>query len=95
MIVDSDLGNINKFNQRKKPLLASFYLPPNLQLLYASSDVGKENIVNKVLAVTDSISKQSLDAVEKGIAPFNHERVMSPWYDGYRIFEPRNIAGVD
>jgi hypothetical protein len=95
MIVDSDLGNINKFNQRKKPLLASFYLPPNLQLLYASSDVGKENVVNKALAIADSISKQTLDAIEKGVAPFNQQRVITPWYEGYRIVEPRNITRTD
>lgn len=95
MIVDSDLGNINKFNQRKKPLLASFYLPPNLQLLYASSDAGKEYVVNQTLAVADSISTQTLDAIENGLAPFDHERVESPWYEGYRIIEPRNITRTD
>lgn len=92
MIVDSDLGNINAYNQRKKPLYASFYLPKNVQLLYATSDAAKDEIPNKALAVADSVATQTLRAVEEGRAPFNQKKVESAWYEGYRIVVPNKIT---
>jgi hypothetical protein len=91
MIVDSDLGKINDFNQRKIPLFGSFRLPNGLQLLYASADSGMDNVVNKSLATADSLARQVLDAVESGRVPFNDVKVASPYYEGYRLVEPRNI----
>jgi hypothetical protein len=90
MIVDSDLANINSYNQRKKPVFESIHLPQSVRLLYASSDAGKENIVNKSLSTADSISTQALRALETGAAPFNEELRESPWFERYRVIWPRN-----
>ena len=92
MVVDSDLGNINSYNQRKKSVLQSVFLPENMHLVYASSDAGKENVANKALAAADSISTQTLRAIDVGVAPFNKQRLESPWFEGYRMVMPRNIT---
>jgi hypothetical protein len=92
MVVDSDLGNINRYNQRKKPVLQSFPLPENMHLVYASCDAGKENVVNKALAAADSISAPTLRAIDTGVAPFNEERLESPWFEGFRKVTPRKIT---
>jgi hypothetical protein len=88
MIVDSDLGNINSYNQQTKPVFASIHLPKTVQLLYASSDAGKEDVANKALAAADTISTQALRAVEGGAVPFNSELRESPWFERYRIIWP-------
>jgi hypothetical protein len=92
MIVDSDLGNIPAYNSRKTEVVPGTLLPENVQLVYASSDAGKENIVNKILAIADSVSSQSLAAVQSGAAPFNTTMIDSPWYETMRMIAPRVIA---
>ena len=91
MIVDSDLGNINKYNQRKVPLLGTFFIRSNQQLIYASNDAGKENVVNKALAAADMVAGQVLRAIETGVAHFNDEIAETEWYERFRIVEPRNV----
>lgn len=41
-VVDSDLGNLEAYCNRSKPLHKDFYLPPNFTLLYASADRSDE-----------------------------------------------------
>lgn len=68
LVVDSDLGNIDAFNKREKPVERGFFLPGNVELIYASSDTGRTNILNKLIATADSISSQSLRGIRnKGI----------------------------
>lgn len=55
VIVDSDLGNIARFNRQNKPLLDDFYLPDNFSLIYASSDSGKENVQNIMISLGKSV----------------------------------------
>ena len=55
MIVDSNLGNIPAYNARTKEILPGILLPAAVQLIYASADTGKENIINKIIAVADSV----------------------------------------
>ncbi len=88
IVVDSDLGNINDYNHRRKPVFETIHLPPNTQLIYASADTGKDSIVNKALSIADSAASQMLDAIDKGLFPFNNEVVPSPWYEGVRIITP-------
>ncbi len=53
LIVDSELSLIPSINERKIPVHGDFYLPPNWKLIYATSDSGKENILNKILSCSD------------------------------------------
>lgn len=56
IITDHDLGNHLKYNNQEIPIFKDFYLPENFKLIYASSDAGKENIMNKFLAECDKCS---------------------------------------
>jgi hypothetical protein len=94
MVVDSDLGNINDYNQRKKPVDGPEYLPNDVQLPYASADAGKENIVNKALAQADSVSARCLRVVESGEVPFNTKLLIhesNGWFEGLRIIHPNKV----
>lgn len=88
MVVDSDLGNIKDYNQRKKPIDGPDFLPAHIQLIYASSDAGKENIVNKSLSIADSVASQCLHAIETGAVPFNHKISGNEWFEALRIINP-------
>jgi len=89
VIVDSDLGTISAFNQRKKPVIGPFYLPEGVQLIYATSDAGKESVVNKALATADSIASQTFHAIETILAPFSPRPTNSPWFEGFDMIFPR------
>jgi hypothetical protein len=87
MVVDSDLGNLKSYNERKKPLFGNVMLHSNAVLLYASSDIANESIVNKVLSVADSAASQTLAAIERGLVPFNTATGQSPWFETMRLVE--------
>lgn len=84
-IVDSDLGNLNNYNAHKSPVIRDDLLPDTMQLIYASSDAGKENVVNRALSTADSASRQCLDEIENGGVPFNPSNAGPPWYRAYRL----------
>ena len=57
IIVDSDLGNLHKYNSREIPIHGDFYLPTNFSLIYASSDSGSEYLPNKLIRECDILSR--------------------------------------
>lgn len=65
MIVDSDLKDIAKINSGELPLNDVFFLPKNISLLYASADVGKDVLINKLMRAADGIAKQSLKIAQE------------------------------
>ncbi|NIA68445.1 hypothetical protein HBA54_07550 [Pelagibius litoralis] len=90
MIVDSDLGNIDAYNKRTKPVDGPDYLPGNVQLIYASGDTNKSDIVNKVLSGADSAASQCLNAIDSGSVPFNTKQLDNNWFEGLRIISPNS-----
>jgi hypothetical protein len=48
IIVDSDLGNMDDFNSRKKPILNDYYLPKGYELIFASDKV-TDNLFNQMI----------------------------------------------
>lgn len=78
IVVDSNLGNINDYNHRRRPVFETTQLPPKTQLIYASADTRKDCIVNWPLSIADAAATQMLDAAEKGPASFNNGVVTSP-----------------
>jgi hypothetical protein len=56
LVVDADLGEHPAYNCREKPFFVNVYLPENVQLVYASSDVGKDEILNKLMQTVDKMS---------------------------------------
>lgn len=66
IVVDSDLGELQNYNNKTKPFIDNIFLPPNVHLIYASADVGKENIYNKMIHIADKISNQMNKHLENG-----------------------------
>lgn len=64
IIVDSDLGNIPTYNNHEKPIYENFYLPPNFELIYGSSDVGKEYLSNILIKECDKKAKEMLNNIK-------------------------------
>ena len=64
-ITDHDLNSHSKLNAGELPIIGNFYLPNNITLLYASSDVGKENILNSLISMCDKHAKSILVSLEK------------------------------
>jgi hypothetical protein len=56
LIVDSDLGTLEAWNARLMPVHGDRYLPRNMELLYATSDSGKEHPLNRAIAKADKIA---------------------------------------
>ena len=65
LITDHDLGNIAKYNNRELPIFNDFFLPKNFTLIYASADVGKENILNVLISKCDNEAKKFIKEMEK------------------------------
>lgn len=84
MIVDSYLGNLKSFNSRTNPIFEDFYLPQKYQLIYASSDTGKDLFTNFTLKQADKASTKCLKSLIDGNIPMNPKRVRSSFYSGIR-----------
>lgn len=63
IVVDSELGRLSNINKRLEPILNDFYLPENFHLIYASADVGKENVLNKMIGICDSNGRRVLQLI--------------------------------
>lgn len=90
IITDHDLGNINALNSRKIPIIENIYIPQRMQFIYASADVGKENIANRMLSAADSVASQCLHALKNGILPVNTTESQNKYHEGVRRLNPKN-----
>jgi len=61
LIVDSELSEIPEMNAGDIAIHGDFYLPSNWKLIYATSDSGKECILNKVISESDKTSTKVLN----------------------------------
>lgn len=91
MIVDSDLRNINHYNEKRSAVLLDRMLPDGVRLIYASADTGKDSILNKALSVADSASSQMLAAVEDGRIAYREEPE-HPFYEGFQLVVPSVVS---
>ena len=88
LVVDSEYSKIYEFNNRNLPIHGNFYLPDNWDLIYATSDSGKEYIFNKIIAVSDKTSSAVLELISgkesnvKHWAPITDEEQHLPSYLG-------------
>jgi hypothetical protein len=64
-ITDHDLNSHARLNAGESPVIGNFYLPKTITLLYASGDVGKENILNSLISMCDKKAKSILVSLEK------------------------------
>lgn len=63
LVVDSEFSLISSLNSRERAIHGHFVLPPNWTLIYATSDSGKEDILNRILAISDKMSTLVLDSI--------------------------------
>lgn len=59
IVIDSELGNLEDYNNRKIPLRDNFYLPENFIMMYASADRTDE-WCNGMIRQCDDIAKKRL-----------------------------------
>lgn len=67
IVVDSDLGNIEAYNNQEKPLYGNYYLPKDYELIFASDKV-KDNIFNLMISESHKLSKQLIPSFIKHIS---------------------------
>ncbi|WP_454064955.1 hypothetical protein [Candidatus Nitrospira salsa] len=84
IIVDSDLANIASYNERKYPIICDFYLPGNVQLIYAAADGGSEYLANFLLQQSDDMSARVLKMMKAGKIPANEKVVQGKPYSSFR-----------
>jgi hypothetical protein len=65
IIVDSELGALSQYNRQEQPIIGDHFLPDNFELIYASSDVGREYPHNKLIKICDSTAKNIWDYLLK------------------------------
>lgn len=53
LVVDSHLGAHKSIMRGMEPIIDDLYLPPNIDLLYASADTGKESALNALMSWCD------------------------------------------
>jgi hypothetical protein len=77
IIVDAHLGDLRAINDRMQAIYRNYYLPPAMELIYASADGGGvEYIANAALAHCDKIGTLLLGLSRQ--APALHFRPMPP-----------------
>lgn len=57
IVVDSDLGNIQSYNDRHLPIYGDFFLPENFELIFASDKVN-DNVFNRMIRLSHKKSKE-------------------------------------
>lgn len=64
LVVDSDLGNLNSYNKRVKPIYGDFYLPEEFTLIYATAEKNTKNdsVVNKMMYECDRAASSMLSS---------------------------------
>lgn len=65
LITDHDKDNHSNYNSRRLPIVGDYLLPGNVTLMYASSDSGKDNIMNELMKECEKQSRDLLLSLEK------------------------------
>jgi len=78
LIVDSEMSLIPIINERKAPIHGDFYLPSNWKLIYATSDAGKENVLNKILSCSDKKATEILNKISSKAISIDIENAFFP-----------------
>lgn len=65
VVVDSELDAIPSINHHEQSIINDFYLPENCSLIYCSADTGKENMLNKLIALADKDARITLEYAQK------------------------------
>ena len=89
LIVDSDLQNLRRYNDRKLAIFENSFLPDRFTLIYASADVGGEYLANQFIRAADKTASQVLDLLERGVIPINEKRIEAAPFAAFRRINPK------
>lgn len=67
LVVDSDLGNIESYNRREKPIFMDYLLPEEYELIFASDKV-TDNLFNEMIKRCHYLSNVFIKEIEGNIA---------------------------
>ena len=96
IVVDSDFDLIPVYNSRTVPIIGDFFLPPKIELLYASADTGSEFVANKMLSRADRESGALLKQIVSGVIPEdNLLDAVDRAFTSYRVWLPAKGEGSD
>jgi hypothetical protein len=88
LCVDSDLGNLDAYNRRLRPMADGAFLPEGISFVYASADGGTENVANRLMQMSDNVSRQVLTKIKSGQIPVAEERPFGA-FSAFRYIVPR------
>ena len=88
IVVDSDLGEIDFYNKRTRPIVPGYFLPKNFSLVYASADSGSENLANHMLKLSDKISNVILQGLKETDTLEGLTKVEGRQFSHFRIWNP-------
>ncbi len=61
IITDYELDKLTKFNLKELPLIDNFFLPDNVEFIYASADVGMDFPANKLIRECDKLANEAFN----------------------------------
>ncbi|HEY5368098.1 MAG TPA: hypothetical protein VIJ75_03835 [Hanamia sp.] len=67
LVVDSDLGNIESYNRREKPIFKDYLLPEEFELIFASDKVS-DNLFNEMIKRCHYLSNMFIKEIEEKIS---------------------------
>ena len=72
LVVDSDLDNLQEYNNKNMPYFMNFYLPDNVSLSYASADSNNKNnsLLNSCIYFCEKNAKSVLEAEKTNLVEF-------------------------
>jgi hypothetical protein len=88
LIVDSDLQNLTKYNDRTLAIFENSLLADRFTLIYASADAGSEYFANRFIQAADKVASQMLNLLELGIVPINQKRIEATHCAAFRRINP-------
>jgi hypothetical protein len=84
IVVDSELGKLKSINSREAPYYDKYYLPENIQLLYAS-DKGKDCLINQMLSYCHKAAKKAEREYKKNEIKLNKRKNGDHNFRGFRL----------
>lgn len=81
VVVDSDLDELRKIENNEIVLAPSFTLPSNFNLIYASADGGKENMLNVLIAAADKVASNALTSALEAADKYSTLQLEKEYFD--------------
>ena len=95
VVVDSELGLLPKINSRTHHYYADHILPPNVVMLYGTSDAGGESLLNAMIRYCDKYSRLLFDQVAARIGNLPPLAMGDSNYAGHLVVQFKREAAVD